>query len=213
MLQSSLFLEYLFFLKSILSMYLLQFSFSWERVALSWHLPIRLFLLRKAGPELTSVPILLYFICGMLTTSWLAKRCDVCTKDPNQWTLGLPREMSALNHCATVPALQLTFDQYLHGILLSIPSLWPIYVFIFQLFFCRQQAYWVLVSSHSENLCLLLIAFRSFVFHRIIDFIFSKWSFYSVLFLSPYKQIQQFYFFGILSGHFCNIHLSHIPLL
>ena len=41
-------------------------------------------LLRKIGPELTSVPIFLYFICGMPTTAWLAKGCHVHTQDPNQ---------------------------------------------------------------------------------------------------------------------------------
>ena len=42
------------------------------RLALSYQLlPILLFLLRKTGPELTSMPILLYFIRGMPTTAWL----------------------------------------------------------------------------------------------------------------------------------------------
>ena len=36
-------------------------------------LPILLFLLRKTGPELTSVPIFLYFIYGMPTTAWLCQ--------------------------------------------------------------------------------------------------------------------------------------------
>ena len=31
------------------------------------------FFLRKISPELTSIPILLYFICGTPTTAWLAK--------------------------------------------------------------------------------------------------------------------------------------------
>ena len=31
-----------------------------------------LFLLRKTGPELTSMPIFLYFICGTPTAAWLA---------------------------------------------------------------------------------------------------------------------------------------------
>ena len=45
-----------------------------------------LFLLRKTDPELTSMPIFLYVICGMLATAWLDKRC-VCphpgSKPPN----------------------------------------------------------------------------------------------------------------------------------
>ena len=47
-----------------------------------------LFLLRKTGPELTSMPIFLYFICGTPTTAWLAKRCHVHTQDPNRQTPG-----------------------------------------------------------------------------------------------------------------------------
>ena len=66
--------------------------------------PILLFLLRKTGPELTSVPIFLYFICGMPTTAWLAKQCHVPTWDPNRWTPGHRRGRCELNHCATGPA-------------------------------------------------------------------------------------------------------------
>ena len=44
-------------------LYLFIFFF-WGRLALSYLLPILLFLLRKAGPELTSASIFLYFICG-----------------------------------------------------------------------------------------------------------------------------------------------------
>ena len=34
------------------------------------------------------MPIFLYFILGMTTTVWHAKRCHVCTWDLNRWTLG-----------------------------------------------------------------------------------------------------------------------------
>ena len=34
-----------------------------------------LFLLKKSGPELTSMPIFLYFISGMPATTWLPKWC------------------------------------------------------------------------------------------------------------------------------------------
>ena len=67
------------------------FFFFWGRLALRKHLlPILLFSLRKAGPELTSMPIFLYFffICGTPTTVWCAKRCHVNTRDLNQRTLG-----------------------------------------------------------------------------------------------------------------------------
>ena len=33
------------------------------------------FFLRKTGPELPSMPIFLYFICGMPATAWLDKQC------------------------------------------------------------------------------------------------------------------------------------------
>ena len=39
------------------------------------------FLLRKPGPELTSLPIFLYFICGMPDTAWRDKQCHVRTRD------------------------------------------------------------------------------------------------------------------------------------
>uniref|UniRef100_A0A9L0JA77 Transcription factor 23 n=1 Tax=Equus asinus TaxID=9793 RepID=A0A9L0JA77_EQUAS len=56
------------------------------------------------GPELTSVPIFLYFICGMPTTAWPAKRCHVRTRDPGQRTPGRQSGTCALNCCITGPA-------------------------------------------------------------------------------------------------------------
>uniref|UniRef100_A0A9L0T0A2 Solute carrier family 51 member A n=1 Tax=Equus caballus TaxID=9796 RepID=A0A9L0T0A2_HORSE len=62
------------------------------RSALSQHLlPILLFLLRKTGPELTSMPISLYFICGTPATAWLDERCHVRTRDPNMANPGPPK--------------------------------------------------------------------------------------------------------------------------
>ena len=46
------------------------------------------FFFRKISPELTSVPIFFYFICGTPTTSWRAKWYHVHTWDPNQQTPG-----------------------------------------------------------------------------------------------------------------------------
>ena len=66
-------------------------------------LPV-LFLLRKTGPELTSMPIFLYFICGTPTTGWLANQCHVCTWDLNRWTPGHQSGTCTLNRCATGPA-------------------------------------------------------------------------------------------------------------
>ena len=63
-----------------------------------------LFLLRKTCPELTSVPILLCFLCGMPTTAWLAKRCHVRTRDPNWRTLCRRSRTCELKRCATGPA-------------------------------------------------------------------------------------------------------------
>ena len=56
----------------------------------------------EACPELTSVPIFLYFICGMPTTAWSAKQCYVRTRDPNQRTLGR-REAECANLTAAPP--------------------------------------------------------------------------------------------------------------
>ena len=72
----------------VLGIYLLEFFF-WGRLALRELLPILLFLLRKTDPELTSMPIFLYFIRGMPTTAWHAKQCHVCTRDFNRRTPGL----------------------------------------------------------------------------------------------------------------------------
>ena len=53
-----------------------------------------LFLLRKIGPELTSMPIFLYFICGMPATAWLDKWCigphlgsDLVNPGPLKWSM------------------------------------------------------------------------------------------------------------------------------
>ena len=58
-------------------------------------------LLRKTGPEPTSMPIFLYFICGMPATAWLGKQCHVHTWDPNWQT---PAAKAEGAHCATGPA-------------------------------------------------------------------------------------------------------------
>ena len=42
--------------------------------------------LRKIGPELTSVHIFLYSVCGMPATAWLDQWCKVCAWDLNQQT-------------------------------------------------------------------------------------------------------------------------------
>ena len=42
-----------------------------------------LFLVRKIGPELTSVPVPLYFVCGMLPQHGLISGVHVCTQDLN----------------------------------------------------------------------------------------------------------------------------------
>ena len=69
--------------------------------------------LRKTGPELTSVPIFFYFICGTPTTAWLDKRRHVCTPDLNQGTPGRRSRTCALNHCTTGPAPRVNFFIFL----------------------------------------------------------------------------------------------------
>ena len=61
---------------------------------------ILLFLLRKTGPELTSMPIFLYFICGTPTTAWLDKWCHVHTQEPHRQTPGRWSRTCTLNRCA-----------------------------------------------------------------------------------------------------------------
>ena len=61
-------------------------------------MPILLFLPRKTVPELTSVPIFLYFIRGM--PAWLAKQCHVCTRDPKWQT---PAAEAECVHLTTAP--------------------------------------------------------------------------------------------------------------
>ena len=86
-------------------------NFFLGRLALSKHrLPILLFLLRKTGPELTSVPIFLHFICGTPTTAWLDKQCYICTRDPNWRTPGCRSGTCKLNCYTTEPALRLSLD-------------------------------------------------------------------------------------------------------
>uniref|UniRef100_A0A9L0SE50 COX assembly mitochondrial protein n=1 Tax=Equus caballus TaxID=9796 RepID=A0A9L0SE50_HORSE len=55
----------------------------------------------EPGPDLTSVPIFLYFIYGTPTTAWLDKRCHVRTRDLNRRTPGRQSGTCKLNHCAT----------------------------------------------------------------------------------------------------------------
>ena len=55
----------------------------------------------EAWPWANIVPIFLYFICGMPTTAWRAKRCHIRTRDLNQWTPGRWSGTWELNCCAT----------------------------------------------------------------------------------------------------------------
>ena len=62
------------------------------------------FLLRKISPELTSVPIFLYFVCGHSTAAdkW-------CRSMPGNLTQATKTEHAELNHLATGLALSVTF--------------------------------------------------------------------------------------------------------
>ena len=94
-------------------------SFTWQKRTLTppstWLMakPYSVFLffflifkiiLRKISPELTSVLILLYFICGTL-----AKQCRSSTWDLNPQTPGRCSGMCKLNCCATGPAPESSF--------------------------------------------------------------------------------------------------------
>ena len=60
--------------------------------------------MRKTDPELTSVPIFLYFVCGMPPHHGLTHRMEVCAWDLNPQTLGHQSRACELNHYATRPA-------------------------------------------------------------------------------------------------------------
>ena len=59
------------------------------------------FLVRKIGPELTSVPIFLYFVCGTLPQHGLMSSMWVCTWDLNLPTPGHRSGACELNHYTT----------------------------------------------------------------------------------------------------------------
>ena len=47
-----------------------------QRISVEHDILLKLcFLLRKIGPELTSMPTTLYFICGTPATAWFDKQC------------------------------------------------------------------------------------------------------------------------------------------
>ena len=63
----------------------------------------------KSGSELTSVPILLCFVCGMLPQHGLMSGVQVCTWDPNPQTLGCHSGTHELNRYTTRPAPNMDF--------------------------------------------------------------------------------------------------------
>ena len=62
------------------------------------------FCLRKIVPELTWVPLSLYFVCGVPPQHGLMSSTQACTWDPNPWTLDHESRVLELNHCTTRPA-------------------------------------------------------------------------------------------------------------
>ena len=67
------------------------------------------FLVRKIGPELTSVTIFLYFVCGTLPQHGLMNSVYIPAEDPNWQTLGHRSVVHKLNHYVTGPAPQTSF--------------------------------------------------------------------------------------------------------
>ena len=59
------------------------------------------FCLRKIVPELTSMPIFLYFVCGMLPQHDLMSCVQIHARDPNSRNLGCQSRECELNHQAT----------------------------------------------------------------------------------------------------------------
>ena len=65
----------------------------------TWHSPF--IYLRKISPELTSVPIFLYLICGTSATAWLDKWCVGRHLGSERATPRHGSRMCELNRCAT----------------------------------------------------------------------------------------------------------------
>ena len=63
----------------------------------------------EIGPELTSVPISLYFICGMPPQHGLMSSMQVCAWDLNLWAAGCRSRTCKLNHYATRLAPKICF--------------------------------------------------------------------------------------------------------
>ena len=77
-----------------------------------WSLRIKSFFffsVRKIRPELTSMPVLLYFICGMPLQHGLMSSVQVLTRDLNSWTLGRWSRACELNHYTTRPAPRIKY--------------------------------------------------------------------------------------------------------
>ena len=64
------------------------------------------YLVTKIGPELTTVPIFLYFVSATPPQHGLMSGALVCARDPNPWTPGHSKGVCELNHYATRPVPQ-----------------------------------------------------------------------------------------------------------
>ena len=62
------------------------------------------------GPELTSVPVFLYFICGTPVTAWLDKRCVYLCLGSEPANLRCRSRTCELNHYTMGPAA--IFDHF-----------------------------------------------------------------------------------------------------
>ena len=70
---------------------------------------------RKIGPELTSVPVSLNFVCGMLPQHGLMSGVQVPARDPNPQILGCLIGVRELDHYATGQARILLFKSTWFG--------------------------------------------------------------------------------------------------
>ena len=73
------------------------------------------FCLRKVAPELSSMPIFLYFVCRMLSQHGLVNGMPVCAQDTNPWILA-PKAGRA--NLTTVPSGWLPIPSFLTWVLL-----------------------------------------------------------------------------------------------
>ena len=132
------------------------------KIVISFFKCFYFFFLRKTGPELTSVPIFLYFTCGPPTTAWLAMWCHVCTgiRTSEPWAT----EVERAHLTAAPPGWPLLgiFEQQIASLLWCMPQ--ELHGFVTSVTCCKNalpspaflptRAHWLELISYTLMHCL-----------------------------------------------------------